>query len=202
MDHPLAHEEALYAQGYTAVGGMDEAGRGPLAGPVVACALVFPRGVTLEGVDDSKKLSEKKRNALYETILENVLSYGIGAVDAETIDRINILQATLLAMKQAVTMLTVKPQALIIDGNRAPVLEGYNIYTVCLPKADSLCHSVAAASIIAKVTRDRYMEELHRLYPLYGFNKHKGYGTAEHRAAIRQYGPCPQHRRSFKIAEY
>jgi ribonuclease HII len=189
-------EESLYNRGFTLVGGLDEAGRGPLAGPVVACAVLIPRGLIIDGVDDSKKLSAKKRNELAAKIKKSAISYGIGITDSETIDRINILQATLLAMTQAVNALTVSPDALLVDGLHAPPL---SCYCQCLPHGDTLSHSIAAASIIAKVYRDALMDDLHLKYPEYGFNKHKGYGTAAHREAIKKYGFCPQHRRSFKV---
>ncbi|MDR1665241.1 MAG: ribonuclease HII [Clostridiales bacterium] len=193
----LFYEENLYAQGYAPVGGVDEAGRGPLAGPVVAAAVVFPRGLLIEGVDDSKKLSPGKRLALSQIIKANADAYGIGMADVETIDRINILRAAMLAMRRAAEALAVKPGALIIDGAFSPEVPG--VYHFCLPKADALCHAAAAASILAKVTRDAIMEALDAEYPQYGFAKHKGYGSAAHREAIQKYGRCPHHRKSFKI---
>ena len=197
MNNPLIHEEALYQAGFLTVGGVDEAGRGPLAGPVVASAVILPRGLVIEGVDDSKKLTAKRRSELAAVIKETALSYAIGYVDCKTVDTINILQATLLAMRYAVETLTVKPDALIIDGLQAPKLD--KIYTVCLPYGDTLSHSCAAASIIAKTERDAIMVKIHEQYPHYGFNIHKGYGTKAHINAIKEFGLCPQHRVSFKI---
>ncbi|MCL2217547.1 MAG: ribonuclease HII [Defluviitaleaceae bacterium] len=192
--------ESLLAQsGLRPVAGIDEAGRGPLAGPVVACALVLPEGLIIEGVNDSKKVTALRREKLAAIIKENAVAYAFGIVDAAEIDRINILRATLLAMEQAVSALEVEGQALrprvaLVDGTIAPVCPCPVIYIV---KGDSLCHLIAAASILAKVERDTIMEDLHKKYPEYGFDKHKGYGTAAHREALRQHGLCPQHRRSF-----
>lgn len=178
------------------VAGLDEAGRGPLAGPVVASAVIFGQGILIDGVNDSKKLTEKKREDLYHTIHDKALSIGVGIVSHEVIDRINILQASFLAMNKALENLKLQPEQLLVDGNffrheRFPV---ENII-----KGDSLSHSIAAASIIAKVTRDALMRELHEQYPEYGFAKHKGYGTKAHIEAIQKYGYCPIHRRSFHV---
>ena len=197
MINPLHYEGVLYNQGYKTIGGIDEAGRGPLAGPVVACALVFPQGLVIDGVDDSKKLSAKKRMELCKTIKECALSIGIGFVDAQTIDEINILLATLLAMQRAASNMGIKPDAFIIDGTHKPDIE--SAYCLCLPKADSLSHTVAAASIIAKTERDTYMESIHNKYPQYGFGIHKGYGTKAHIEAIKKFGSCAEHRESFKV---
>ena len=197
MENPLGLEEDLYDKGYSPVGGVDEAGRGPLAGPVVACAVIFPRNLVIEGVNDSKKITGKRRNELAKIIKERAIAYCVGFVDAETIDKVNILQATLLAMKCAADNLAIKPAALIIDGTHAPKLTG--IHCVCVPKGDALSHACAAASIIAKTERDAFMENLHLQYPMYGFDIHKGYGTKTHIEAIRANGYCPQHRMSFKV---
>jgi ribonuclease HII len=176
---------------------VDEVGRGPLAGPVVACAVILPPGLIIEGVKDSKKLSPKKREYLSEVIKEKALCFAIGEADERMIDEINILQATLLAMSRAVASLNPQPDALIVDGGFAPPV-GSEIFVTCLPHGDSISHSVAAASIVAKVHRDACMDELDRQYPEYGFCRNKGYGTAEHLRALREFGPCPIHRRSFK----
>lgn len=174
--------------------GIDEAGRGPLAGPVCAAAVVLDPKKRIDGLDDSKKLSEKKRELLYDEITAKALTYGIAFASHEEIDEINILQATFLAMNRAFEKLKIAPQFAIVDGNRDPHLP---CETLCLVKGDANCASVAAASILAKVTRDRYMLQMAEKYPAYGFEKHKGYPTKDHRAAILQYGPCEIHRRSF-----
>ena len=177
------------------IAGVDEAGRGPLAGPVVAAAVVLGANPSLEGLKDSKKLSEKKREQLFDRIQEAAVSYAIAIVDRETIDRINILQATLSAMQQAVLQLSVKPDHVCIDGNQSPQLPGYSVETII--KGDDKVLAISAASVLAKVTRDRLMQEYDQQYPGYGFAKHKGYGTQVHRLAIEQLGPCAIHRRSF-----
>jgi ribonuclease HII len=180
------------------VAGIDEAGRGPLAGPVVAAAVVFPPDVHIEGVDDSKKLSPGARGDLFDEIMRRALSVGVGSVDNTVIDDINILNASFLAMDRAVGSLGVRPGHLIVDGNLfrpGPATTGIPYTTVI--GGDGECFSIAAASIIAKVTRDRMMTEFDRLYPGYGFARHKGYGTADHRSAICRLGVCPIHRRSF-----
>lgn len=182
-------------KGYDVVCGVDEAGRGPLAGPVCAAAVILPQGIEIEGLNDSKKLTDKKRRELYDVICENAIAYGIAFADHKEIDEINILQATFLAMRRAVEQLSVKPQLALVDGNRDPLLEGIEVKTIV--KGDSLSASIAAASILAKVTRDRYMEEQAEIYPQYGFSVHKGYGTKAHYAALTQYGACPIHRLSF-----
>lgn len=174
--------------------GIDEAGRGPLAGPVCAAAVVLDPKNRIDGLDDSKKLSEKKRELLFDEITAKALAYGIAFASHEEIDEINILQATFLAMNRAFEKLKIAPQFAIVDGNRDPHLP---CETLCLVKGDANCASVAAASILAKVTRDRYMLQMAEKYPAYGFEKHKGYPTKDHRAAILQYGPCEIHRRSF-----
>ena len=188
-------EQEAAAQGFRAVAGIDEAGRGPLAGPVVAAAVILPVGLRINGVNDSKQLSAHQREQLFKQITATALTIGIGRVDAATIDRINILQATRLAMLQAVEALTIQPDRLLIDG----------ISTIDLPvpqltikQGDSLSASIAAASIIAKVTRDRLMADYDTQYPLYGFIRHKGYGSQQHLEALRLHGPCPIHRRTFR----
>ncbi len=174
--------------------GIDEAGRGPLAGPVVACALILPQDSQILYVNDSKKLSAGKREELYKQITHDAVSFGVGIIFPERIDEINILQATYEAMKQAVCSLTVEPGVLLNDAVRIP---GIGIPQVPVVKGDAKCYCIAGASIIAKVTRDRMMEELDREYPEYGFAANKGYGSASHIAALKKYGPCPVHRRSF-----
>ena len=194
------YEGEAREQGYTAVCGVDEAGRGPLAGPVCAAAVILPAGLVIEGVNDSKKLSEKKREELFPVICEKALAYGIGWADEREIDEINILQATYRAMKRAVEALPLTADYALIDGNRMPPLA---IPGMTIVKGDALSMSIAAASILAKVSRDRVMVQFSREYPQYGFEQHKGYGTAAHVQALREYGPCPLHRQSFlqKILE-
>lgn len=176
------------------IAGIDEVGRGPLAGPVYASAVVFPIDCIIEGVNDSKKLSPQKRSNLYGTIKSSAISCATGCCDEKTIDRINILNATYEAMKMAVIKLSVRPDVLLIDAVRIP---GIEISQVPIVKGDSLSFSIAAASIIAKVERDRFMDDLSSLYPAYNFASNKGYGTQEHMDAIKKYGPCPIHRRTF-----
>ena len=188
------YEEKRYAEGYTAVCGCDEAGRGPLCGPVVAAAVILPRGIVIEGLNDSKKLTEKKRDALFEVIKEKALAYAIAEATPEEIDEINILNASMLAMRRAVDMLDLKADFALIDGNCS---RGFDIPTETVVKGDSKSASIAAASILAKVTRDMGCLELDRLYPEYGIAKHKGYPTKEHMDAVREHGPSPIHRRSF-----
>lgn len=188
------YEDNLICNGYSPVAGVDEVGRGPLAGPVVACALILPTGIIIDGVNDSKKLTAKKREALDKIIKAAAISYAFGIVDEKTIDEINILQATLLAMKNAIEGLTQQPSAVLVDGTTPPkILQ----HTQCLPKGDAKSQLIAAASILAKVKRDAIMDELHNQYPQYGFNAHKGYGTAKHSQAINEHGLTPHHRRSF-----
>ena len=180
-------------RGFVHIGGIDEAGRGPLAGPVVAACVVLPDDCFIEHLNDSKKLTVTLREKLFEIIVKEAVDYGIGIIMPEEIDQINILNATKKAMIQAVSDLKRKPDYLIIDSLKLPLpIEQYPV-----DKGDSLSVSVAAASVIAKVTRDRWMEEAHRQYPQYGFDRHKGYGTREHMEAIRKYGLCPIHRKSF-----
>ena len=187
-------ETELMAEGYAALCGIDEAGRGPLAGPVCAAAVMLPPRLVLPGLNDSKKLSEKRREALYDEIIASALHYGIAFATVEEIEEHNILGATFLAMRRAFAQLGVTPDLALVDGNRDP---GLDAPTRCVVKGDATCADIAAASILAKVTRDRYMLQMAERYPVYGFEKHKGYGTAAHYAAIREYGPCEVHRPSF-----
>ena len=187
-------ENELFDSGITVICGVDEAGRGPLAGPVCAAACILPRGLEIEGLNDSKKLTEKRRDALYDVIKEKAVAYGIAFATVEEIEELNILGATYLAMNRAIEQLTVTPDLALIDGNRNT---GIAMNSQPVVKGDSKCADIAAASILAKVTRDRYMLELDKEYPMYGFAKHKGYGTKDHYAAIREHGMCPAHRPSF-----
>lgn len=187
-------EDSLYAKGCAAVCGIDEAGRGPLAGPVCAAACILPQDLQIEGLNDSKKLSAKKREALYDVITEQAIAWAVCLIDEARIDEINILQATFEAMRGAVGKLSVLPDYCLVDGNRDP---GLGLPTLTVVKGDAKCATVAAASILAKVTRDRLMVEYDRLYPGYGFAVHKGYGTKAHYAAIDKLGLCPIHRRTF-----
>ena len=188
------YEERHYGEGFSAVCGCDEAGRGPLCGPVVAAAVILPRGLEIEGLNDSKKLSEKKREALFEVIKEKALAYAIAEAGPEEIDEINILNASMLAMRRAVEALPIKADFALIDGNCS---RGFDIPTETVVKGDAKSYSIAAASILAKVTRDRQCEELDRAYPEYGIAKHKGYPTKDHMDAVRKYGPAPIYRKSF-----
>lgn len=190
----LEFEKKAIAKGYKAVCGVDEAGRGPLAGPVCAAAVILPEGVMIAGVNDSKKLSEKKREALFDVIREQSLAYSIAYATVAEIEEINILNAAMLAMKRAVEGLSVKADYAMIDGNRLPEID---IDSECIVKGDAKSMSIACASILAKVSRDRLLYKYDEEYPMYGFDKHKGYGTAAHREAILKYGPCPYHRKSF-----
>jgi len=187
-------EHSLWVQGIERIAGVDEAGRGPLAGPVVAAAVVFPRDQRIEEVDDSKKLSEKIREKLFDMIQRQALAVGVGVVDHEVIDTINILKATILAMQKALDALPLQPDYVLIDGNSFvhETLRYQNIID-----GDAKSFTIAAASIIAKVTRDRMMREYDKQYPQYGFAQHKGYGTVSHRDAIRKYGYCEIHRKTF-----
>ena len=196
----LEYEKKLYNKGFTRVGGLDEAGRGPLAGPVAACVVILPMGLQIPGVNDSKALSPKKRAALSFAIKEIALDYALGWADETLIDEINILQATYVAMSRALENLRLPPETLLIDGLQGKWLPG--LPSIFIKNGDSVSHSIAAASIIAKTARDEIMLKWHEKYPQYGFDTHKGYGTAKHVEAIRKYGPCPLHRRSFlrKIA--
>ena len=187
-------ENEIYAGGVKLLCGVDEAGRGPLAGPVCAAAVMLPQNCLIEGLNDSKKLSEKKRDALYDEILNRALSYGIAFATVEEIEEHNILGATFLAMNRAIARLDPKPELALIDGNRCT---GIQIPSRCIVGGDGKCADIAAASVLAKVTRDRYMLQMAEQYPEYGFEKHKGYGTKAHYAAIREHGPSPIHRPSF-----
>lgn len=187
-------EKRRYAEGYTAVCGCDEAGRGPLCGPVVAAAVILPCDFPIEGLNDSKKLSEKRREQLYTLITENAIAYGIAEASPAEIDEINILNASMLAMRRAVEKLTVPADFALIDGNCS---RGFDIPTETIIKGDAKSASVAAASILAKVTRDRLCAEQDKLYPEYGIAKHKGYPTKEHMESVRKYGPSPIHRITF-----
>jgi ribonuclease HII len=190
----LSYEEAKYAEGYTAVCGCDEAGRGPLCGPVVAAAVILPKGAEIEGLNDSKKLTEKKREALFDKIKEVAIAYAIAEASPAEIDEINILNASMLAMRRAVEALQIKADFALIDGNCS---RGFTISTETVVKGDAKSASIAAASILAKVTRDRQCIELDKEYPEYGIAKHKGYPTKDHMDAVRKYGVAPIYRRSF-----
>lgn len=187
-------ENEIYAEGFDLICGVDEAGRGPLAGPVCAAAVILPRDIEIAGLNDSKKLTDKKRETLYDVICENALTYGIAFASVEEIESINILNAAMLAMNRAIEKLTPQPQLALIDGNRNSAI---NIPSRCVIKGDAKCADIAAASILAKVTRDRYMLEMAEKYPEYHFEKHKGYGTKLHYEALREYGPSEIHRPSF-----
>ncbi len=189
-----AIENALYSQDVQLICGVDEAGRGPLAGPVCAAAVILPRGLEIPGLTDSKKLTDKKRRELYPIIKEKAIAYGIAFASEQEIDEINILQATFLAMRRALEQLSVRPDLALIDGNRETDF-GLPVKTVV--KGDSLSANIAAASVLAKVTRDDVMEALANEYPQYGFEIHKGYGTKAHYAALREHGASPVHRQSF-----
>lgn len=189
-----AIERQCREEGYDVICGIDEAGRGPLAGPVCAAAVILPRELEIPGLNDSKKLTDKKRRELFDVIVEQAEAYGIAFATEQEIDEINILQATFLAMQRAAAQLNIKTDLALVDGNREPKLE---IPVKTVTKGDSLSASIAAASILAKVTRDRLMEEQDGIYPAYGFAIHKGYGTKKHYEALREFGPCPIHRRSF-----
>lgn len=187
-------ERAALEEGFTLVAGTDEAGRGPLAGPVYAAAVILPIGLVIEGLDDSKKLTPRRRERLDEQIRAEAVACGIASASVEEIDGLNILNAAQLAMRRALAMLSPAPDCILVDGN---VARGFPIPARTVIKGDSLSMSVAAASVLAKVARDRWCEEIDKLYPEYGFAKHKGYGTACHMAKIREIGPCPLHRKSF-----
>ena len=187
-------ENSFYEKGYELICGVDEAGRGPLAGPVCAAAVILPANIEIPGLNDSKKLTDKKRRELFPIIKEKAIAYGIAFATHTEIDEINILQATYLAMERAMAQLSVKPQLALIDGNRAKDF-GLPVQTVV--HGDSLSASIAAASILAKVTRDEFMEQMAVEYPQYGFEIHKAYGTKAHYEALRTYGACPIHRMSF-----
>jgi ribonuclease HII len=195
MTLPIS-EELLRSQGYRVIAGVDEAGRGPLAGPVVAAACVIPEGVVIDGVNDSKQLTPEKRLKVYQAIVSHPdIDIGIGIVEAAVIDQVNILQATLRAMAMAIVKLRQKPDYVLVDGNRIP--EG-EMKRVAVVDGDAKIYVIGAASIVAKVVRDEMMIRFHEQWPQYGFKKHKGYGTAEHLAALKEHGRCPIHRESFK----
>ena len=187
-------ENEIYAGGVRLLCGVDEAGRGPLAGPVCAAAVILPQNCVIEGLNDSKKLTEKKREALFAVITAAAVSYGIAFATVEEIEEHNILAATFMAMNRAIAKLDPAPELALIDGNRSA---GIEIPSRCVVGGDGKCADIAAASVLAKVTRDRYMLQMAELYPEYGFEKHKGYGTKAHYEAIREYGPSPIHRPSF-----
>ena len=188
------YEDKHYTEGYTAVCGCDEAGRGPLCGPVVAAAVILPRGLVIDGLDDSKKLTEKKREALFDVICEKAVAYAIAEATPEEIDEINILNASMLAMRRAVEALPHPADFALIDGNCS---RGFDIPTETVVKGDSRSYSIAAASVLAKVTRDRGCHELDRAYPEYGIAKHKGYPTKDHMNAVRRHGAAPIYRKTF-----
>ena len=188
------YEREAFAQGLQPVCGVDEAGRGPLAGPVCAAAVILPPELIIPGLNDSKKLTDKKRRELYDVIVSRAISYGIAFASEQEIDELNILQATFLAMERAMAQLAPTPALALIDGNRT---RDFGLPVRTIVRGDGLSASIAAASILAKVTRDRYMEELDAQYPQYGFAVHKGYGTRRHYDALREYGPSPVHRTTF-----
>ncbi len=187
-------EQELLAEGYSLVCGVDEAGRGPLCGPVVAAAVILPQGLYLEGLNDSKKLTEKKREKLYDLICESAVAFAIAEGSVEEINQTNILETTLSAMRKAIAALPIQPQFALIDGN---ILRDFPLPAKAIVHGDAISPSIAAASILAKVTRDRLCVELDRQYPQYGILHHKGYGTKEHMNALRTYGPAPIHRTKF-----
>lgn len=190
----LEYENAALNSGFEVICGIDEAGRGPLAGPVYAAAVILPKGHIVEGVNDSKKISEKKRDLLFDKIIDECVCYSIGIASEQEIDEINILQATFLAMRRAVEGLEIKPDIALVDGNKKP---GLDIAEQTIVKGDSKSANIAAASIIAKVSRDRYMLEMAEKYPEYQFEKHKGYGTKLHYEMLEKYGISPIHRKTF-----
>ena len=187
-------EESLESKGFSFICGVDEAGRGPLAGDVYAAAVILPKGLVIDGLNDSKKLTEKRREALFDEITSNAVAYGIASASAEEIDSVNILNAVMLAMNRAVKMLCPAADFALIDGN---IARGFEIPCQTVIKGDAKSPSIAAASILAKVSRDRVCYELDEKYPQYGFAKHKGYGTKAHIEALYKYGPCPEHRKTF-----
>lgn len=187
-------ENEIYDSGYAVICGADEAGRGPLAGPVCAAAVILPRGLVIDGLNDSKKLSEKKREELFDVICDKAISCAVAFATVDEIEEINILNAAMLAMNRAISKLQPQPELALIDGNRN---SGITVPSRCIVKGDAKCADIAAASVLAKVTRDRYMLQMAEKYPQYGIEKHKGYGTKLHYEALREYGPCEIHRPSF-----
>ena len=187
-------ENEIFDSGISLICGVDEAGRGPLAGPVCAAAVILPRNIEIAGLNDSKKLSEKNREKLYDEICEKAVNFGIALASVEEIEQLNILNAAMLAMNRAIAQLEPQPELALIDGNRSSAIE---INSRCVIKGDAKCADIAAASILAKVTRDRYMLDMAEKYPEYHFERHKGYGTKLHYEALREYGPCEIHRPSF-----
>ncbi len=191
----FSYENAAKAKGFSFVCGVDEAGRGPLMGPVCAAAVILPDDCVIDGLNDSKKLSEKKREKLFPEIIEKAVAYSVAFAEVEEIEKYNILEATFIAMNRAIEGLSVPADYALIDGNRVP--RGAKIPCETVVKGDAKSQSIAAASVLAKVSRDRLMDDYDKQYPQYNFLKHKGYGTAEHIALIKQFGPCPLHRMSF-----
>ena len=188
-------EKELYNKGFNKICGIDEAGRGPLAGPVVVAGVIMPQDSMIEGVNDSKKVSEKKREKLYDLIIEEAISYSVAIIGQDVIDDINILNATKKGVEEVVKGLDVKPDLIIVDALTHINTQGIPYDSII--KGDAKCYNIAAASILAKVTRDRIMRQWDEIYPQYGFSSHKGYGTAKHIQALKEYGPCPIHRRTF-----
>ena len=188
-------EKELYNKGFNKICGIDEAGRGPLAGPVVVAGVIMPQDSMIEGVNDSKKVSEKKREKLYDLIIEEAISYSVAIIGQDVIDEINILNATKKGVEEVVKGLDVKPDLIIVDALTHINTQGIPYDSII--KGDAKCYNIAAASILAKVTRDRIMRQWDEIYPQYGFSSHKGYGTAKHIQAIKEYGPCPIHRNTF-----
>ena len=196
----LKYEMHYWRSGFDYIAGVDEVGRGPLAGPVVSAAVILPEGITIPGVDDSKKISAKKREMLFPVITDKAIAIGIGVINEEEIDEINILNATHKAMRVALSQLTIQPNIVMVDGNEADIGKFKQVNIV---KGDQKSMSIAAASIVAKVTRDRMMVDYDRIYPEYGFANHKGYGTKFHIEALKKYFACPIHRRSFRpVSDY
>ena len=192
-------DNRYFEAGYKHLCGVDEAGRGPLAGPVFAAAVILPQGFIIPGLDDSKKLTAKKRDALYDIIVQNALSYSIAQASEAEIDQINILEATMLAMRRAVAGLSIAPDFVLVDGNKAPVFDSPTVPAEAVIGGDGKSAAIAAASILAKVSRDRHLDLLDLKYPQYQFAKHKGYGTKLHYQMLDEHGACPAHRESFLI---
>ena len=188
-------DKEFFDKGVKYIAGIDEAGRGPLAGPVVVASVILPQDSMIEGINDSKKVSEAKREKLYDIIINEAISYGVGIIYQDEIDEINILQATKKGLTEAIKQMEIKPNIIMVDALSG--IDTLGIPYKSIIKGDAKCYSIAAASIIAKVTRDRIMREWDKVYPEYGFGSHKGYGTAKHIAAIREFGPCPIHRKTF-----